>query len=156
MDRKIKHTPIKECIEFYFSKAALSSEDKVGFFIIKTANKLTAETLEKLFLLNLYLLNKQYTKKHINEIIFGKCNKEVNLYLRIASELRHNKNKRKDKLINRLKKHQRKIANSLSKIKTYKQNEILKALNKVKGLWKDREINPSEFMRNIREDRTLW
>ncbi len=48
------------------------------------------------------------------------------------------------------------IREALKEKITNRRKRILKALNEVKGLWKDREINPSEFMRTIREDRTVW
>jgi len=48
------------------------------------------------------------------------------------------------------------IREALKEKITNRRKRILKALNEAKGLWKDREINPSEFVRNIREDRTVW
>ena len=47
------------------------------------------------------------------------------------------------------------IREALKEKMTNRRKRILKALNEVKGLWK-REINLSEFLRNIREDRTVW
>ena len=48
------------------------------------------------------------------------------------------------------------IREALKEKMTNRRNRILKALDEVKGLWKDKEINPSTFVRNIREDRTVW
>jgi len=68
---------------------------------------------------------------------------EIYAYLKRESRLRR-------KTISEL------IREALKEKITNRRKRILKALNEVKGLWKDREINPSEFMRNIREDRTVW
>ena len=34
--------------------------------------------------------------------------------------------------------------------------KILKALEEVKGIWKDREIDPTQFVEKLREDRVGW
>lgn len=48
------------------------------------------------------------------------------------------------------------IREALKEKMANRRNKIIKALNEVKGLWKDRELNPPEFVRNIREDRAVW
>jgi len=72
MDSRIKHTPLKNCIEKYYPE--ISSNSKIGFCIIKAARKTVAVAMEKLLLLNLDLLNKASDNK---QFTFGKCNKEI-------------------------------------------------------------------------------
>lgn len=37
-----------------------------------------------------------------------------------------------------------------------RKNKMLSALKEVAGIWKDRGINPEEFIKTVREDRHLW
>lgn len=34
--------------------------------------------------------------------------------------------------------------------------KLLKALEEVKGIWSDRDIDPTSFVENLREDRAGW
>ena len=70
MDKLIKHTPFKNCIEEYFSLHPLDDDDVVSILIIKTDSKPIAKTLEQVLLLNCYYLNKATSKDYC------RCNRE--------------------------------------------------------------------------------
>jgi metal-responsive CopG/Arc/MetJ family transcriptional regulator len=37
-----------------------------------------------------------------------------------------------------------------------RKNKMLSALKEVAGIWKDRDVNPEEFIKTVRKDRRTW
>lgn len=72
MDKLIKHTPFKKCIEEYYSLHRLTDDDIISILVIKTDSKPVAKTLEQVLLLNCYYLNNGKSNNYC------RCNREYN------------------------------------------------------------------------------